>query len=726
MELADSFQRFQPELRDMLRDAAAREEQDAQALGEVEAQRVKAASRMGEIEGLIKDAVDSGQVSKVRLPAFERGFRARVGQDVAQSLFQERLLARTKEATRTQDRVPPQQIVDETYAEVIKGIPEGDFYGRLAFDKVAQSVAAGFRQRVGEEYAANFQREAESYQSDQGSDIIYRLGTVPDDERQAVRSELRGHLDNLRAEMPKDKANAFFLERSFVPAVNELITKKKFDQADALLREVDTLDVTGQGGLLGSTSVGRTVLSKLRDNLETERTQSWNRENTMLRASTESAELRGKTDALNTVLELKKAGKWTADPADVEALISDYTKNASGSAAGLVVNTYADHLRTELKQEINARYDPFAIAPIKEQAQTYNTPQLDTAEAALEQKRRSWQISAEDYQQTKDLIRVNRAAAQIVSRESSLFDRSLITKADNFGGLNLNVPSLSPDDTKAWDTISSDPALVDAFQAKMGETFRTELRRQIEAGGNTEEVRANATVLSDKASAEARKAVPQVLRELTKKKVEASNAASVAEHVQSVRKAAAITTIAPLTLEYQTQAKRGRAGKNADVTKTYDIPKGANTKEDRSLPPAERDAVHVSFPSPFWNRLGLKGAADFEMVDLGALAKDIADNPDKAASAKASQIYGALKSRLGFTPEEITSAKTKHGVSFLPAEINPSYIPVFRTREELEKNWANGQPSDLFLKVGDAVDPNDKMKPEDFYKAQLALLSNRR
>src|SRR5262245_40854509 len=83
MELAESFREVNPELRNMLRDASAREERDAMALGELEAQRLGASKRMGEIEGVIKQAVDEGKVSHVRLPAFERGFRMRIGKELA-------------------------------------------------------------------------------------------------------------------------------------------------------------------------------------------------------------------------------------------------------------------------------------------------------------------------------------------------------------------------------------------------------------------------------------------------------------------------------------------------------------------------------------------------------------------------------------------------------------------------------------------------------------------
>jgi hypothetical protein len=147
MELAQSFDGFNSELRNLLRDAAAREERDAMALGELEAQKQGAAKRMGEIESVIKKAVDEGQVSPVRSPAFQRSFRLRVGKDLAASVFQERLLARLPDTIRVEGRADPEAVIAETYKTVSDQIAPDDFYTRVAFNDVAQGVMAGFRQR---------------------------------------------------------------------------------------------------------------------------------------------------------------------------------------------------------------------------------------------------------------------------------------------------------------------------------------------------------------------------------------------------------------------------------------------------------------------------------------------------------------------------------------------------------------------------------------------------
>lgn len=753
MELADSFRNFQPELRDMLRDAAAREEQDAMALGELEAQRTSAAQRMGEIETVIKQAVDEGKVSKVRLPAFERGFRARAGQDLALSLYQEKLLARTEEATRTQGRVPAQQIADEVYSEVIKTIPEGDFFARVAFDKTAQGISAGFRQRVAEQYAANFQSEAESYQADQGADIAYRLSNAPEDAKPVLRDELTAHLNQLRAEMPKDKANAFFLQRSLAPAVNSLITKKKFDEAAALLAEVETLDVTGSGGILGSTAAGRQVIATLSDRLEAERMQDRNSDLTTYRASVEAAKTRGQSDALNAVLELKKAGQWSLDPQDIERTIAEYSKGASGSEAGLTVNAFADALRTEMKQEINARYEPFAIAPIREQAQTYNTAQLDAAEALLEQKRQSWQVSAQEYQETRDLIRSNRAAASLMVREVEVFRNDLYTGggADALGGKQVKMGTLSDADQKLWEGLT--PELREQHEIAMVRRYREALEARIQQEGNTEEVRSKIGIISREVAKEVRPQAVQVLRDLTTVKVAQTNEARITEQAKALAQAKRGLFAAPTVLNalagktkepsaiFLTFEAAGKEVSSPKKTGTYSFVPGAgpdlaaSIAAQKTKPMSEWDVVAT--PSYFYNTretqallgkplvLDLKDLAkEYLAASKEAVASPATGNPGRASVAL--EFYGRAKSLLGFTPEEITAGQTKHGVPFAPGEVDPKRIPVFRSKEELEANWNKGDPTELFYKVGDALDPNDKLTPEAFYSAQLALLSTRR
>jgi hypothetical protein len=669
---------------------------------------------------------------------------------VALSVFQEKLLGRLEETTRTQGRVPPQQVVDEVYASVASTLPEGDFFARVAFDKTAQGIAAGFRQRASEQFTSNFQAEAESYQADQGADISHRLANAPADVKDGIRQELKGHLDQLRAEMPKDKANAFFLERSFVPAVNELITKRKFDEASALLAEVETLDVTGSGGILGSTAVGRQVLAKLGDRLEGERLQSWNFENTSRRAANEAAETQGRSDALNAVLALKKEGKWTLEPADVEAAIAEYSKGASGPESGLMVNAFSDALRTEMKQEINARYEPFAIAPIRQQAQSYNDAQLDAAEAALEQKRRTWQISAEEYQGTKDLITANKAAASLLARETELFRNDLYTGAtDALGSRSVKMGTLTEADQRLWDGLT--PELREQHEIEMVRRHREALEARIQSEGNTEEVRAKLSLIAREVAKDVRPQAVQVLRQLTGAKTAQANEAKVQEMLQAVTSAKARFP-APTKLNavmgrsgepsaiFVTREKVGKEISSPKTTGTYQYVPGPGPEFQKAveaqaaLPSSEWDIVAT--PSYFFRTAEAQAALGKPLVlDLRDLAADYLSattdqsvrgrgNPERAAVAL--DYYGKAKALVGFTPEEITAAKTKHGIAFSPADVDPKAISVFRSREELEKNWNKGDPSELFYKVGDALDPNDRFTPEAFYKAQLALLSSRR
>ena len=83
LELGNAFKDFVPELRGLLLDAAAREDRDAIALGEIDAEKIAAEGRMGEIETELKARAEAGEVPHRSLPAYERGFRTRIGERVA-------------------------------------------------------------------------------------------------------------------------------------------------------------------------------------------------------------------------------------------------------------------------------------------------------------------------------------------------------------------------------------------------------------------------------------------------------------------------------------------------------------------------------------------------------------------------------------------------------------------------------------------------------------------
>jgi hypothetical protein len=137
------------------------------------------------------------------------------------------------------------------------------------------------------------------------------------------------------------------------------------------------------------------------------------------------------------------------------------------------------------------------------------------------------------------------------------------------------------------------------------------------------------------------------------------------------------------------------------------------------------DVVSIANPAAFANWLLPAWAGRVTPVDLKATAKEIEEAPDPAKAEDRRALYGHAKCLAGFTPDEITKAVTRHGVSFDPSAVDPRYIAVFESRDQLEKAWNKGQPTDLFYQVGDAIDPQDKLTPAELYLAQLAVFSKK-
>ena len=91
------------------------------------------------------------------------------------------------------------------------------------------------------------------------------------------------------------------------------------------------------------------------------------------------------------------------------------------------------------------------------------------------------------------------------------------------------------------------------------------------------------------------------------------------------------------------------------------------------------------------------------------------------------QKYMFQKTQNGFQPAEILSGTTEEGVPFDPSQIDPWSTPLFESLEQLEQEWNNGSPSrdSIFYKIGDRIDPQDRLNAAQFYHAQYRLLRSR-
>jgi hypothetical protein len=844
MELGESLRQFYPELRDALRDASAREERDAMAMGELEAQKQNASQRMGEIEGIIKNAVDAGTVAPVRSPAFQRGFRMRVGKDLAQSAFQEALLKQLPDATKVDGRADPEQIIANTYQQVAQQIHPDDFYARYAFDDTAQGVIAGFRQRAAEGYAAEYQRAAEQKMADEGSELLFQLsqapaggssvdatkyetkltpqqeqafqqwkqtnapndsgqdydfrgafiaGVAPDanghwpdtfkkpnhptfsDQSQyakdrpdlagswkgelfvppqttdGLREAVRVHLDEVRKELPKSETNAFYVKNVIAPTIDKLVSQQKFTEARQLMDEMDRLDVTGNGGMLSQTSVAKAAFSDLRAKIERESRDADYSSYSNLKRQRELAVDSGEVDAAKALNDVRLQNGGKLIPGDRFTLIDTYRKaNASDP---LKVQGFANAVQREFENEDKFRANDRAISDLEVSTNSLNKEDLERGRARVEALYAAGEIPPSKRVQLIERIdKLSSLYGAIDEQDFSRFKRDLyaftaysgIPPSINFGDENTTKGQKSSD---LWSVLPE--ALRQQHETQVTKYFGDTLQAEIRAIGDPNKVPMEKSAALDRATIKAREYARNLLRDLTNTKAQQDAAAKIQQQAVAIKQARAFIPSQSLWaalnsqhqegwLSYEVTDKAPKGIKNPKTTDYTFVPRPSADLEkeiaaQKTTPQSEWDVLAT--PKHFWNTLRAQEAANVPTVlDMKTLAEEAnatgdrttpgAGNPQRAEIAR--RFYGIAKSMLGFTPQEIKSGVTKHGVAFDPAQIDYKTIPVFRSVAELEKEWNQGDFSPLFGEVGDSIDPKHKIAAQDFYKAQLAVLSSRK
>lgn len=732
-ELSDAFAGFNDELRVMLRDASAREERDAMALGELEAQKTQAASRIGEIEATIKQAVDAGQVSHVRLPAFERGFRSRVGRDLAQSVFQEKLTQRLPEAMRVEGRTDPERIVADTYAEVSKQLHPDDFFARAAFDDTAQGVIAGFRQRSAEGYTAEFKRAAESRMADEGSEILFQLASAAEDDAPALHSSINAHLDAIRHELPKSEVNGFFVTKVVVPSLEKLISEEKFGEARNLLDEMERVDVTGKGGLLSQTAVAKTVFSDLRAKIERESRYAEHESFNRLRRDREAQVMQGENAAAEQLNQLRLDNSGRLNPSDRFRLIDEFRKANPGDP--LKSQGFADAVHREFDGEDRWRADERAISELETSIKTLSKEKLAEGRDRLNALYNLGEIppSARTRlaQQIDKLDALYGAIDEqdISGFKRSLYSRTITTKTKE--GLDLTTNVINFGETgaaesaaiKLWDDLPAD--LKEAHEMQVTAAFTEALEAEIRAIGDPLRVPMEKVSAVDRAAVKARVHARSLLREFSKQHAQQQVKKETAKAVEATAQVKSFTSRGSVGLGFvetttEDAVSRDTVPGDAVPKQTrravYRIPsdKGdfAAYREDAKKLKADRD----------FSELRLEGALRGQPVSLVRLAEDADKNASPEGRAKARELYGIGKGLLGYTPEEIQTGTTRHGLTFNPKDIDPRYIPVFRSVAELDKHWAQGKPDEIFYAVGDRIDPDSKLTARQFYLFQRELL----
>lgn len=779
MELGQAFAEFNPVLRDSLRDAAAREERDAMALGEVEAQKVSAAQKLDDIEVRLKEAADNYEIPYARLPSFQRGFRTRAGSEIATTQFQTDLLSRLNDVAAVQGDQDVkshgaivEKAIGEAYNAAVSKIHPDDVYAQSGFHQAAEGIIAGFRQRATEAYAANYQRVAENKIADELYTSTQNLAHANADDKDAYRSELLTGLNRVRSELPKREVNGFYATQVVKPAIDDLIAQHKPSEARALLEDVKTLDVTGKGGLLGETRETKQLFSQLSQVIEREELVGPQTELNRLRASRELATEKGTSLLTDKLAEWRSSGTWSLDKSELERRISEVEGTLPQTHEGRAqAQAFREAALAQFNHDTQNAGDPQAEADFEAQLSDIHEGSVDSLRAQLSILKQGWKISPDRYAKYKEVLDHNEQLLGLVTPEDFVrFDNSafpLLPKS-NTGGLpvrTLNFGALgTPDIVELWDgrdatpatktnpAQSAVPALPEAmkedYMSKVREMYHDNLRREYQQVGDVAKAKADMVEIRERAAKKtlqegvpllkrmAQEARKQTVVMAQQKQVKAETKARQIFPAQTVWNALWGRTAEPMA-GYKVTPEVAKGIKNVETKSLAFIPYVGDDVEkavaaQKTTPPSEWDVTAVpSYYTATLRRQDLYGKP--HILDLRTLAdealakgtdKDPAKgNPERAAVAL--KYYGLAKAMLGFTPEEVTKGETKHGIAFAPEEIDPSSIPVFKDKAQLVKEWNSGDYSPLFEQVKAKVRNGTKLHPQDFYNQQLALLSTR-
>lgn len=744
-ELAEAFQGFNEPLRQGLAQAAAQADNAAYTQGQLEATKQGAAQRMGELDTLIKQGVDNGDLPTGRAPAFIRGFNFRTGTELGDA-FQGALTAQLQDVTRADTGGPQaiQKAVTDTYNKYASQLHPDNIDGMDGFDRSAQVAIARFNEQASAGYMSAYTAAGKQKMADETSETAFQLATAGTDIAPGVRTLFKTQVDQIRKELPVSEVNGFLAQNVVQPAIVKLIAQDKIPEAQALLTEMDGYDLTGQGGLLGKTEAAKTVFSELQLQLDRE-SKAHNAEAFQKLADADKVTALNAThDAGNVLLQLRNNNNGRLPSADAQdQILNDYrAKHPTDSVAN---DAFAEAVHSEFANEERWRANSKDVSDLALAAHTLDPDKIAATQGLLDNAYHTGAVPASVRTQIQLELDKNRAMAGAIDEQD--FKNAAVDlyghldqrgqAVPNFGDLNDDSPTAS---TTLWngDTFKKVAPLPDNLkeqhEVQTKQFFETTLRASLLnlTGGNPDLVPSKKQAAIDDATNKSRAFAKSLLQQMTQQAATDKAALAVTQHAKQIRDARYTGSfLAAPTFNYN-QKLTDSAGNPVERGATYKLPstdksfmQWAPTQAREGLP--EADKVEVYFPAKTlstWLQPG-NPEGKSNIVDLPALAKDIIENPKPEASAQAKNVYAYVKGLIGFTPEEVLSGVTKHGIPFDSSQIDPTRISVFRNRGELEKAWNNGEPTDQFLKVGDAVDPKDRMTPQALYLAQLALLTHK-
>lgn len=233
--------------------------------------------------------VETGQLPRSMLLGYQQGYRKRIGQRTARETVMKSLAARESEVL---DPNAPDNIIEQILAEEIQNganMLEGKPLAMRGFSEEIERVrfnwsSSALKKRDNAIQRHNESMVVEELNSEFGG--LLQAAQSPGDIGK-VHVALQQKLDDLSktSRLTRSRVIELFWSGTAVPAISNLIVTDQPDKAEQMLENILSLDLTGEGGVLGNINrEGAYIRSKaveLRNNIEARRDKIEREEDTV-------------------------------------------------------------------------------------------------------------------------------------------------------------------------------------------------------------------------------------------------------------------------------------------------------------------------------------------------------------------------------------------------------------------------------------------------------------
>ncbi|OAM90338.1 hypothetical protein AW736_00545 [Termitidicoccus mucosus] len=691
LQLADALDDIEPGILELIKNRTAEDQRAALTTSELKAAAEDSKTKLGVLNGNLKEHLEAGGISRFQLPYAQIGYSRRAGQDIASAELSTLLDSRLADATKADAPFDPEGVIKQATDEIRSQLPKDNVYALQGFQQEADRQAETFRRKAKAVHEQKFVQAQEARIGSRILDFADAYAFSDPDNKDAIKAEVHQFISTVKEEeMPRHRVGPLVASKA-LEAVQDILSQNPTatDEAETVLDLFHDYDLTGQGGLLGKASASRQFFITARQEIRkaAEKSETVDLEVTKRNATDRQL---GADAALAALAELDGQ---TLDKAARNRLADSFRKSEDGRNPQKL-SGYLQTLDRAISQA-DKQDDDRALSTASRMLATIDPAKLDEAESFIRQAEQRGDLRALTVaQQLEPALRKARSL-------SSIYDtRWLAIASTKLYGEDVDGPgTLTP-----TFTIEETPELPGLSQDELREHQRQTLSFFEQAAQRhlvemSEGDPMKAVQVREKARSEAYvdtvKYAENLAKEMTKAKV--SGLSDKKEKDLEARVIRGDAMRGTLSVE-ASDILESRPGWLANLRLLPDPAALAKNWKEPHLP----DPDSQKTPRQRW---------------LEEVARQ---SPGSEPHALA---YAVVKSAEGYSLEEMKAGRTSEGVPLNPRLINWRNVPLFKNRKELEAAYSKRQDKNsVFNEVHLLVDPGKIHSPQELYQQQAILL----